>query len=138
MGSTTEGLDRFVKAQSAVYAGALAEVKAGQKQSHWMWFIFPQVRGLGSSSNADYFGISGLVEARAYLDHSVLGHRLYEITNALLDHNERSAREIFGEVDTMKLKSSMTLFDLVCPQDVFARALTQFFAGERDELTLKN
>ena len=129
-------LQRFVDAQEGIYATALAELKAGNKQSHWMWFIFPQLAGLGRSPTAHYFGISSLEEARAYLGQSPLGSRLKKCVRAILGWSGRcSAEQIFGPVDTMKLRSSLTLFNAVDPGHLFERALTDFFGGP-DEPTL--
>ena len=130
-------LQRFIRAQDGAYETALAELRAGSKQSHWMWFIFPQLAELGRSPTARYFGISSLDEARAYLEHDVLGSRLRQCTEAMLPWSDRrTAGQILGHVDAMKLKSSVTLFDAVEPHSLFDRALLNFFSGERDELTL--
>lgn len=129
-------LARFVEAQVKVYAKALAEIRAGAKRSHWMWFIFPQLRGLGHSPTAHYYGIASLAEASAYLDHPVLGPRYLECVQALqaLDGNNPVA--IFGPVDSMKLRSSLTLFEVAHYSDLFADALDRWFDGERDASTL--
>ena len=130
-------LDRFIAAQEKSYEPALSEIKRGKKRSHWMWYIFPQLRGLGKSEMAYVFGISGLEEAKAYLGHPVLSARLIEISEALLEHKDKSAYWIFGEIDGMKLKSSMTLFAYVSEEgSVFHRVLDAFFGGERDGETL--
>jgi uncharacterized protein (DUF1810 family) len=129
-------LQRFVDAQDGVFETALAELCAGAKQSHWMWFVFPQLAGLGHSPTAQYYAIRSLDEARAYLAHPLLGPRLRLCVEALLPHAGRSSEAIFGSIDALKLRSSLTLFDLVAPQDVFARALDVFFAGEPDQRTL--
>ena len=129
-------LQRFVDAQDGVFETALAELRAGTKQSHWMWFVFPQLAGLGHSPTAQYYAIRSLDEARAYLAHPLLGPRLRLCVEALLPHAGRSSEAIFGSIDALKLRSSLTLFDLVAPQDVFARALDVFFAGEPDQRTL--
>lgn len=135
--SDPHDLSRFVDAQRPVYDSALAEIRAGRKRSHWMWFVFPQVKGLGFSSSSEYFGIGSLAEARAFLDHPVLGARLVECTEALLAHEDRSATSIMGSPDDLKLRSSLTLFSLVEPQgSVFHRGLERFFEGQPDELTL--
>ena len=137
MNSDPHDLSRFVDAQRPVYDSALAEIRAGRKRSHWMWFVFPQVKGLGFSSSSEYFGIGSLAEARAFLDHPVLGARLVECTEALLAHEDRSATSIMGSPDDLKLRSSLTLFSLVEPQgSVFHRGLERFFEGQPDELTL--
>lgn len=131
-------LDRFVEAQEKMYPIAMKEIQAGKKESHWMWYIFPQLRGLGMSSMAHIYGISGLEEAKAYLEHPWLSGRLYELCVALLKHKDKSAIEIFGDVDAMKLKSSMTLFSLTSEDHtIFDEVLECFFDGEMDELTLK-
>ena len=133
-------LVRFLQAQDnecGGYHDALQEVVDGYKRKHWIWYIFPQIKGLGFSYNSEYYGISGLEEAKAYLEHEILGKRLMEITNALLRHEGKTAREIFGSIDAMKVKSSMTLFDLVAPNDIFAHVLEKFYGGQRCELTLK-
>lgn len=129
-------IERFVEAQESAFAGyerALNEMRAGEKYGHWIWYIFPQLRGLGHSSNANFYGIEDLAEARRYLCHSVLGPRLREITLAALSHAEdRRAIELMGsDIDAMKFKSSMTLFDRACPNDIFAEVLDAFYDGER-------
>jgi uncharacterized protein (DUF1810 family) len=130
-------LRRFIDAQDGAFAAALAELKAGSKQSHWMWFIFPQLAGLGHSATARFFSISSLEEANAYLGHPLLGRRLRECVGALLPWaGRRSAERILGTVDAMKLRSSLTLFDHVEPGGAFAEALTGFFDGRPDERTL--
>jgi len=131
-------LERFVEAQAnGVHAGALAELRAGRKASHWMWFVFPQVAGLGSSPTSQRYAIGSLEEARAYLDHPVLGPRLVECARAVLAHPERSARQIMGSPDDAKLRSSMTLFVLTAGSEpVFQQVLDTFYAGERDPRTV--
>lgn len=130
-------LDRFVKAQERMYQVALKEIREGKKRSHWMWYIFPQLRGLGTSSMAHTYGISGLDEAKAYLEHPWLSGRLYELCVSLLQHKDKSAYEIFGDIDEMKLKSSMTLFALTSEDyTIFDQVLEQFFGGEMDEVTV--
>ena len=130
-------LERFLDAQAGVYERAREELRAGQKRSHWMWFVFPQVRGLGSSEMAVRYGISGLGEARAYLDHAVLGARLQECTEIVCGVERRMVGEIFGYPDDMKFHSSMTLFARVEEGGgVFLRALERYFAGEMDRGTL--
>lgn len=131
-----ESLNRFIEAQEYNYDMALSEVKNGRKVSHWMWYIFPQIRGLGRSSTAEYFGIRDLDEARDYLAHEVLGQRLMEITTALLELDINDSIQIFGEIDALKLKSSMTLFDMVSSDDLFSRVLDKFYDGKRDVNTL--
>ena len=130
-------LERFVKAQERMYQIALKEIREGEKRSHWMWYIFPQLRGLGTSSMAHTYGISGLEEAKAYLEHPWLSGRLYELCVTLLHHKDKSAYEIFGDIDEMKLKSSMTLFALTSEDyTIFDQVLEQFFGGEMDEVTV--
>jgi uncharacterized protein (DUF1810 family) len=131
-------LQRFLDAQDAggTYERALAELRSGTKRSHWMWFVFPQIAGLGSSGMARRYAISGLEEARAYLAHPVLGPRLRESAQALVDLPGSAAGAVLGPVDAMKLRSSMTLFDRADPSDpVFARILEKYFAGRPDEGT---
>ena len=129
-------LKRFKVAQEAKYDDALAEVKAGRKTSHWMWYIFPQFDGLGRSETSKFYSIKSLGEARAYLADELLGARLREISSALLDLETNDAQEVFGRTDAMKLKSCMTLFDLVSPDDVFAHVLDKFYEGKRSGRTL--
>jgi hypothetical protein len=112
------------------------ELKEGRKRSHWMWYIFPQLKHLGHSYNSKFYGISGLEEAYAYLEHPVLGQRLREITETILGLSTNNAREVFGGVDSLKLCSSMTLFDSASPNDVFARLIEKYFKGNRDVKTL--
>jgi uncharacterized protein (DUF1810 family) len=129
--------DRFVLAQGPVYKQVLSELKAGIKMSHWMWFIFPQIRGLGRSPVSVEYAISGHSEAQAYLQHPVLGPRLKECTRLVLEVESRLATEIFDTPDDMKFRSSMTLFAEVSPDDdIFAKALKKYFGGEPDRLTL--
>ena len=131
-------LNRFLTAQQGVYETALAELRRGSKQSHWMWFIFPQIAGLGRSPTSQYYSIKSAEEAREYLHHPVLGARLLECARALLAVHGRSASEIFGFPDDMKLKSSMTLFASVAESEpAFERVLGQYFDGERDQRTLE-
>lgn len=130
-------LQRFVVAQRGSYEKALGEVKNGRKITHWMWYIFPQMKGLGSSYEADLYGIVSLDEAREYLTNWVLGPRLREISAASLAHRDKTANEIFGSIDTLKLRSSMTLFAQVAePGSVFEQVLDAFFDGAPDEITL--
>jgi len=132
-----EDLSRFVAAQAGAYAAALAELKAGRKTSHWMWFVFPQIAGLGRSETARFFAIAGRGEARAYLAHPALGTRLIEATSAVLGHRGTAAEAIFGPIDAMKFRSSMTLFEAVADDPApFATALDAFFGGDRDTATL--
>ena len=130
-------LQRFVDAQDRVFETAMAELRAGRKRTHWMWFIFPQLVGLGSSPTAMFFAIQSLDEARAYLAHPSLGQRLKQSVEAFLPWaGQRSAEDIYGTIDALKLRSSLTLFDRALPNDIFARALEGFFDGEPDERTL--
>ncbi|WP_018761480.1 MULTISPECIES: DUF1810 domain-containing protein [Micrococcaceae] len=131
-------LERFVAAQDSggTYRSALGELQLGNKTGHWMWFIFPQVAGLGQSATSRTYAISSLAEARAYLDHPVLGPRLLECALALTTHSGRSASDILGGIDTQKLRSSMTLFLRAAPgETVFKTVLAQFFDGEPDPAT---
>lgn len=128
-------MDRFIEAQERHYQLALTEVQAGNKQSHWVWYIFPQMRGLGRSYFAQMYGILDREEAEAYLSHEILGKRLREITEALLAHEDRTAEEIFGDLDAMKVKSCMTLFDIISPDDIFSEILKRFYSNTRCELT---
>ena len=131
-------LERFVKAQTNTYEVAMNEIKNGQKRTHWMWFIFPQLRGLGMSSISRYYGLENFDEAKAYLIHPVLSGRLYELCGELLKHKDKTALEIFGDIDEMKLKSSMTLFALTSEDyTIFDEVLEHFFGGEMDEVTVK-
>lgn len=131
-------LARFVEAQRQSYAQALAELRAGAKRSHWIWYVFPQLRGLGHSERAKRYAIGDLREARAYLAHPLLGPRLLECAHALLAHRERSARQIMGAPDDLKLHSSMTLFQAADPSEpVFGDVLTAFYDGEVDHATRK-
>ena len=129
-------LDRFIKAQENTYLVALKEIKNGRKQSHWMWYIFPQIKGLGMSETSRYYGIDGEEEAKAYLDNEILGSRLREITSELLKLNIDNLVDIFGTIDTMKLKSSMTLFDYVSEDKIFSQVLNKYYNGEIDEKTI--
>ena len=133
-----EPLSRFVEAQQGVYEQALAELDAGRKRTHWMWFVFPQIAGLGSSPMSRLYAIRSKSEAAAYLAHPLLGPRLRACTRAVLAHRGESAEAIFGPVDSVKLRSSMTLFDSVGEEgDPFADCLDAFFAGARDPETLR-
>lgn len=134
------GLERFVQAQEGVHEQALAEVRRGRKSSHWMWFVLPQLAGLGRSATAQRYALRDLAEARAYLAHPVLGPRLREMTRAVLGCEAPGAVSVFGPVDAMKLRSSMTLFEAAAddPADagLFAGVLERWFAGDRDGQTL--
>ncbi len=139
MGSSDDpfDLERFVSAQESSYAQALRELKSGQKRSHWMWFIFPQIDGLGFSATARHYAIKSEAEARHYLNHPVLGKRLVECAGTLLLLTGQSASEIFGYPDDLKLRSSMTLFAHVSdPDSVFARVIDKYFGGIGDTKTL--
>jgi uncharacterized protein (DUF1810 family) len=131
-------LDRFLEAQEGVYEGALRELRAGRKVSHWMWFVFPQFDGLGMSGMSRRYAIRSLDEARAYLRHPVLGGRLTECTEAVNELDGLTARQIFGTPDDRKFRSSMTLFELVSgPDSPFASALDKYFSTERDARTIE-
>lgn len=131
-------LKRFLEAQNPLYPRVKAELRSGQKTGHWMWFIFPQLRGLGRSPMANEYGISSREEALAYLQHPILGERLRECTRLVHSVEGRSVNEIFGYPDDLKFRSSMTLFANVSPQDqIFKHALEKFFEGEPDRLTLQ-
>jgi len=133
-----DDLQRFIDAQEADFATALAEIKNGRKRSHWMWYIFPQLRGLGSSDTSRYYGIQSLDEAESYINHPVLGQRLIEMCLALLQLKSDNANEIFGSPDDLKLRSSMTLFaSLPDAYPVFQSVLEKFFNGEADDKTLR-
>ena len=131
-------LQRFVEAQQPIYPQALAELQAGRKRSHWMWFVFPQIQGLGHSEMARRYAITNAEEARAYLAHPLLGPRLQDCTRALLRHADRSAREVLGTPDDLKFRSSMTLFAAVADEPaLFEQALEAFFDDKADRLTLE-
>ena len=134
----SEDLQRFVNAQDegGTYERALAELRAGRKTTHWMWFVFPQRAGLGQSEMSRTYAIDSPQEAKAYLEHPVLGPRLIACAEALLSHEGKTAREILGEIDAAKLRSSMTLFAAVAPQQpAFGRVLERYFEGEADAAT---
>lgn len=130
-------LDRFVEAQTLAYPGALAEIRRGAKRSHWMWYIFPQLAGLGHSATARHFAIRSADEAQAYLDHPVLGARYLECVTALQDLPISDPVAVFGQIDAMKLGSSLTLFETIRPSPLVAAALDRWFGGIRDEATLR-
>ena len=135
---TQNRLQRFVEAQATDYEIALTEIKKGKKQSHWMWYIFPQIIGLGSSSTSKFYAIKDIKEADDFLNHPVLGKRLIEISNELLKLNTKDANKIFGSPDDMKLKSAMTLFvHLNNTDEVFQKVLDKFFGGDIDFITLR-
>ncbi len=130
-------LDRFIDAQEGIYAGVLRELRAGRKTSHWMWFVFPQLKELGRSDMAKFYGIASLDEARAYAAHPLLGARLRECTGLVNAHAGTPADTILGHVDALKLRSSMTLFGEAAPDEaLFAAALAAFYGGEPDRETL--
>ncbi|KAA3438761.1 DUF1810 domain-containing protein [Rufibacter hautae] len=132
------GLQRFLSAQERDYEVALTEIRRGRKQSHWMWYIFPQIKGLGFSETSNFYGIKDLQEAEAYVKHTVLGSRLVQICEALLKLEENNAHRIFGSPDDLKLKSSMTLFAaLPDTNPVFREVLQKFFHGKQDDKTLQ-
>ena len=138
MNDEPHNLIRFEQAQAGGYQTALAEIRGGRKQSHWMWYIFPQAQGLGRSETARRYSIKDMAEARAYLSHPVLGRRLLECAEAVLRVKDRSATQIFGSPDDMKLRSSATLFAAISPRgSVFDQLLKRYFPEGRDELTLR-
>ena len=133
-----EGLSRFRQPHQADYPRALSEIRNGRKAGHWIWYIFPQMKGLGTSGMSDYYGISGIEEAKAYLADPVLGPRLVEISEALMELKEKDAAKIFGFPDVLKVRSCMTLFDAVSGEDsVFRSVLDAYYGGEKDERTLR-
>ncbi|HEX8235582.1 MAG TPA: DUF1810 domain-containing protein [Abditibacteriaceae bacterium] len=137
-GSDLYNLSRFLRAQANDYDQALSEIRSGRKRTHWMWYIFPQLAGLGSSSTAQHYAITSADEARAYVNHPVLGPRLRECVEAVLQVEGRSAAEIFGSPDDLKLKSCASLFACVSPPgSVFERLLAKYYQGEPDGKTLK-
>lgn len=129
-------ISRFKDAQERIYPIALRELQEGHKRSHWMWYIFPQLKGLGHSYNSKFYGLSGTEEASEYLEDPILGQRLREVSNTILNLATCDAVEVFGGIDSCKLKSSMTLFDFVSSNDIFARVLDKYFNGQRDNQTL--
>lgn len=129
-------IDRFIKAQDKMYDIALDEIKSGKKRSHWIWFIFPQIQGLGNSDISCYYSIENLAEAKEYLSNSILGNRLIEISNELLKIND-DITNIFGPIDSLKVCSSMTLFNCVNPNiDVFKKVIDKFYDGKFDDMTI--
>lgn len=131
-------LDRFLEAQERMYEIALKEIRNGEKESHWMWYIFPQLRGLGRSQMAYVYGINGLEEAKAYLAHPVLSARLIEISEALLEHKGKDIEDILGDIDAMKLRSSMTLFALISEGgSIYHNVLDCFYNGKTDSYTIE-
>ncbi len=129
-------LERFLTAHKYNYENALREITEGRKRTHWIWFIFPQLAVLGHSTNAKYYGISGYDEAKAYLEHPILGTRLRKITMELLQHRGVSVIDIFGDIDAVKVRSCMTLFNVVSPDDIFQKVLDAFYGGRYDKKTL--
>jgi uncharacterized protein (DUF1810 family) len=133
-----ENLDRFLKAQEEDYETALSEIRSGHKRSHWIWYIFPQLKGLGFSSTSEYYGINGLSEAKSYMENEILRARLIEISEALLTLESSDAEDVMGYPDNLKLMSSMTLFAEAAPEEkVFQRVLDKFFGGKKDQRTLE-
>lgn len=131
-------LQRFVSAQGAVYPQVVAELSAGAKRSHWIWFIFPQMKGLGHSPQSNFYGIGWLEEAQAYLSHPLLGARLEECTRLVVEVKGQTILKIFGSPDNLKFRSSMTLFSRAAPENaVFQDALKKYFAGDADPVTLE-
>jgi uncharacterized protein (DUF1810 family) len=130
-------LNRFVRAQEPIYQDVIRELGRGRKQSHWMWFIFPQIDGLGFSVTSKYYALKSVEEARQYLDHTVLGSRLRQCTELVLQTNGKNVSDIFEYPDDMKLHSSMTLFDFAEPDSIFARVLEKYFDGKRDKKTIE-
>lgn len=131
-------LKRFIDAQDGVYEDAIAELRSGRKRTHWMWFIFPQIDGLAMSATSKHYAIRSLAEARAYLNHPILGPRLIECCDTLLGFDGRSASQIFGYPDDLKLRSSMTLFSMAAPdRTVFRSVLDKYFNGTPDERTIQ-
>lgn len=128
-------LQRFLDAQQGDYEHALAEVRNGRKYSHWIWYIFPQLKGLGMSYNSQYYGISDKEEAEAYLVHPILGERLREITSAFLQLKGKTAQDVFGALDAMKVLSCMTLFNEVAPDGLFQQVIDRYYQGKTDEMT---
>ena len=134
-------INRFIEAQNAPYSHgykhALDEVKNGRKTNHWIWYIFPQLRCLGRSRRALYYGIDNKKEAQCYLEHPILGPRIREITEALLEHKDKTALSIFGHIDAIKVRSCMTMFDILSPNDIFREVLHSFYNDEHCKITLK-
>lgn len=131
-------LQRFTDAQARTYQQALSEIKNGRKATHWIWYIFPQLTGLGYSYNSKYYALSNIDEARAYLNDKILGKRLREICEGLISlPSDRTAKQIFGSVDAMKVKSCMTLFDYICPNDIFGLILLRYYNGSKCGFTLR-
>jgi uncharacterized protein (DUF1810 family) len=138
LGATSFDLERFLDAQASCFASALGELRAGRKRTHWIWFVFPQLAGLGVSATSRQYALSGLAEARAYLAHPVLGPRLREAIDAMLVHRAASAASILGELDAMKFRSCLTLFARAAPAEpLFAAALERFFDAGPDPASLR-
>lgn len=137
MSHNTFNLERFIEAQEKAYHIALQELREGRKRTHWVWYVFPQLKGLGHSQNSQFFGIDGLEEARAYAEHPILGQRLREVAEILLKWPADSVEDAFGYIDTIKLRSCMTLFDIVAPDDIFSLVLNHLFNGQRCKLTMR-
>ena len=137
MNSDRFNLARFFEGQYLIYPIALKELQTGVKRTHWMWFVFPQIKGLGKSYNSMFYGLSGIDEAKEYLAEPTLNYRLREICETVLNLQSDSILKVFGKVDSMKLQSSMTIFDLASTDDIFAKVLDKWYGGQRDSLTLK-
>lgn len=131
-----DGLDRFIGAQQYDYVTALREIQAGRKQSHWVWYVFPQLKGLGQSYNSNYYGLEDVSEAKRYWEHPVLGARLKEITQALLAHHGEDVYDILGGIDAKKVKSCMTLFHAATGEQLFMDVLQEFYRGSQCRRTL--
>lgn len=131
-----DGLERFIIAQKYTYASALQEIQDGKKQSHWIWYIFPQLKGLGKSRNSEYYGLKDASEAKRYWEHPILGARLKEITLALLEHRGKPVQDILDGIDAQKVKSCMTLFYMVTEDPLFKNVLQDFFEGRQCERTM--
>ena len=129
-------LERFIKAQELDYDKALNELKNGKKTSHWMWYIFPQIKGLGQSATSVFYEIKDLQEAKSYLKHPILGKRLLELSKVLLEQETNNPQEIFGNIDSLKLKSCMTLFSYVSDNNIFDQVLEKYFNNEKDIKTI--
>lgn len=133
----SDDVTRFVKAHENMYDTALTEILNGRKRSHWMWYIFPQLRGLGHTYNSNYYGIINIDEVEAFLSNEILNAHMNTLLNILMDSKECNATVIFGDLDALKLRSSMTLFDVARPNGIFNNVLDKFFEGKRDERTLE-
>lgn len=131
-------LERFLEGQRFSFECALKEIRNGRKEGHWIWYVFPQIKGLGHSPNSQYYGISGKEEAQAYLEHPILGTRLKKITESLLSIEGKKIEEILPPVDVMKVRSCMTLFDFVCPNACFDNVLVKYYDGQRDQMTISS